>query len=205
VTGTINQAGVDTVLACFSAPQGTSLEITVQAGRGSSLRPTVLLRNAAGEQVAARTRSIGWLPGGTTILYAQIEISGNYCAEYGGSSGSGSFWSRIGGTVPPGSQQTTLSGIVSDSLTGDPIEGVEVYAEQSLFAITDDTGAYSGQLFPGSYAVSYQADGFNSSVEPVEIVAGMPLVVNTRSPGPRSSAFRSPSAHPRQTKGPEFR
>lgn len=182
LTANIGQAGVDTVQAHFSAAQGP-LEITARAAQGSDLRVTVLVKDDSGAVVPGTDRSIGWVPGRAVVHYVTLPASGNYYAEFGASSGSGGLWARIAGTAsstqqPPPPTSTTLSGRVSDDLTGDPIAGANVFVDNVLFAVTDANGDYSGDIDPGSYAVRYEASGFDSLTQNVDIMAGTPVVLN---------------------------
>jgi hypothetical protein len=181
-TGTIGQSGVDTVEAHFSALQGAAVSVTVQADTGSSLRPTGIVRDGGGEPIdGVSSLAIDWLPVGNLLLEFTIPVTGDYVLEIGGSSGSGGFWagtSATGGSGPPDPGMTTLSGTVTDQATGVPIEGASVIVDSSLFAVTDVAGTYSGDLFPGSYSVTVDAEGYQSSTQAVELVEGASMVLD---------------------------
>ena len=53
--GTITDPGVDTVNVAFYATQGASIQIKVQANRGSTLQPTIAVQDGAAQPVAGST------------------------------------------------------------------------------------------------------------------------------------------------------
>jgi protocatechuate 3,4-dioxygenase beta subunit len=73
---------------------------------------------------------------------------------------------------------TTISGVVSDSASGAPLEGASIQAETGAEAasasikrtITDSTGAYSlTDLDAGSYQVSARKDGYQLKTQPATV------------------------------------
>jgi 5-hydroxyisourate hydrolase-like protein (transthyretin family) len=81
---------------------------------------------------------------------------------------------------------TTVSGIVSDAASGDPLEGVTVTAENgknqnqwdTKRAVSDSTGRYTlTDLDPGSYQLTARKDGFASKSRP-ETVGDASLTVD---------------------------
>ena len=81
-----------------------------------------------------------------------------------------------------------VSGTVLDANDGLPIEGVAVTAAPGTRATeTDESGAYSLRLLPGSYILSYAAPGYVTVQEPVTITAGGELVRNVSMLAPIAS------------------
>jgi hypothetical protein len=176
-TGTI-EAGVDTVQARFFAAEGATVRITVQAAQGSSLQPTVVVRDGSGAALdSGADQEIGWLPVANVLHYVTIPDSGMYFAEIGGSSGSGGFWARILGESS-NTSASFLSGTVTDSLTEAPVADVDVKVDDSLFAITDEDGSYSGELDAGSYSVSFEAEDYETLSQPLNLAPATPAVLD---------------------------
>jgi hypothetical protein len=178
-TGTIDTAGVDTVEARLSATEGTSVRVTVRADRGSTLEPTVVVKDSLGTPLGlGTTQHISWLPVGNLIHYFTVPATGSYTIEIGGASGSGDFWASVTGAATGSVELASLSGTVTSSLTGDPVPDVSVLVDDALFAITDNAGSYSGELSPGSYSVSFRANGFETLTESVDLSAGLTTVLD---------------------------
>jgi hypothetical protein len=177
-TGTIGEAGVDTVQARFFAAEGASVRITVQAAEGSSLQPTVVVRNSSGAPLeSGADQEIGWLPVANLLHHVAIPGDGMYYAEIGASAGSGDFWARIVGDSSATSA-SLLSGTVTDSLSSDPIADVDVLVDGAPFATTDGDGSYSGELEAGSYSVSFEADGYETLNRALDLPPATPTVLD---------------------------
>lgn len=84
-------------------------------------------------------------------------------------------------------QKYTLSGIVSDSLSSDPVDEVIVHVKgTSLGTASDTTGYYSIQLPKGSYQVEFYFIGYKPVTIPVEVNGNTTLNV-ILPPDPRMS------------------
>ncbi len=167
-TGTIS--GVDSdVQARFFASQGAALQLKVQADPGSTLQPTVVVRNESGTEIAGETQQIRWLPFGNLIHYLTAPADGTYIATIGSAAGSGGFWALLTGNSTAPVQMTMLSGTVTDVDTGGLISGANVLVDGAAFDTTDANGAYSGGLEPGTYDVDFRASGYESLTESVTI------------------------------------
>jgi hypothetical protein len=61
-------------------------------------------------------------------------------------------------------QEVTVSGVVTSSVTGEPIAGASVYAlggsENYGAVMTDSAGQWTRQLAPGSYLLRVEASGY---------------------------------------------
>jgi len=80
----------------------------------------------------------------------------------------------------------TLSGVVTDSSTGNPISGATVTAN-GVSVSTGADGSYSIELAPGTYMVTVSAAGYESSSETVTVLAGEITTLNfelTPTPAP---------------------
>ncbi len=173
-SGTIDTAGVDLVQGRFLAAGGETVTLTVQAAPGSTLVPTAVIRDSGGMVVPGMTRSISWLGMGNLTHVFTLPAAGTYYAEIGGDSGSGGFNAYLTGSAVV-SNLVTVSGIVTDSLTGNPIPGVTVTVQGSNFATTNASGTYSGQLNPGTYSFAYSFAGYTTQAQSVTVTAGTPI------------------------------
>ncbi|NIM00326.1 MAG: hypothetical protein GTO30_05875 [Acidobacteria bacterium] len=170
-SGTIDTAGADFVQGRFLAAGGEAVVLTVQAVPGSTLVPTAVIRDSGGTVVPGLTRVIGWMGMGNLTHVFTLPVAGTYYAEIGADSGSGGFNAHLTGSAVS-STLVTVSGVVTDGLTGNPIAGVTVTVQGSNFATTDASGAYSGQLNPGTYVFAFSAAGYTSQGQSVTVVAG---------------------------------
>ncbi len=69
----------------------------------------------------------------------------------------------------------SISGVVTDSVTGNPIVGARVSVMRGGYAITNQNGEYTIEnLRPGSYQVKASAAGFSPKIypEPVVVIEG---------------------------------
>ncbi len=178
--GTIGEAGVDTVEAAFAAAPGETIRLSVQAATGSTLQPTVVIRDHLGAALdSGTTTSLGWLPVGNLIHYFTVPALGMYTAEIGGSSGSGHFYATLSGSpVEIPEPETSLSGTVTDSSTTNPLAGVSVHVDDVLFATTNAAGGYSGEIEPGSYDVTFTAEGYAQYATSIDISLGEAATLN---------------------------
>ncbi len=168
-SGEIATAGSDVVQARFNAVEGTGLTISANAVTGSTLRPTIVLRDEGGSVLAiGETLEIEWLPTSNVLLFATVPASGSYTAEIGGTSGSGGFTANLDGVVPSGVQITNLSGRVTDSFSGDGIAGAMVTIGPYVL-MTDASGDYSGAVPAGDYDVTVTAADFLGTTESVAV------------------------------------
>ena len=125
-TGAIDTAGIDFVQGRFLAAGGEEIVLTVQAVSGSTLIPTVTIRDMGGTPVAGFSRSIGWMGIGNLTHTFTIPAAGTYFAEIGGDSGSGGFQAFLSGT-PVVNTQVLVSGVITDSVTTNARSGSTRY------------------------------------------------------------------------------
>jgi hypothetical protein len=172
--GTIGEAGVDTVEASFAAEPGETIRLSIQAATGSTLQPTVVIRDHLGVALdSGTTQSLGWLPVGNLIHYFTVPALGMYTAEIGGSSGNGDFYATLSGSpVEIPDPETSLSGTVTDSSTAGAIAGASVIVDDVLFATTSGSGEYSGEIEPGSHDVRFTAEGYAAFSASIDISVG---------------------------------
>jgi hypothetical protein len=173
-TGDIAASGSSVVQGRFNAAGGETITLTVQADRGTDLVPGALIRQLNGIPVSGSSRSISWLGVGNVTHVFSVPSAGVYLAEITGLSGSGRFTATLSGTaVAP--MLVTVAGNVTDSATGSPIVGATVTADGGAFDTTDAAGDYSGQLDPGTYDFQFDAAGYVSQNQTVDVVAGMSI------------------------------
>jgi hypothetical protein len=76
-------------------------------------------------------------------------------------------------TVTPTNTQGTISGIITDASTNQPITGITVTNSQSSqSAVTDAKGAYSFSVAVGTYTVSIADAGYKAATLSVTVTAG---------------------------------
>ncbi|MHC4415600.1 MAG: carboxypeptidase-like regulatory domain-containing protein [Planctomycetota bacterium] len=169
-----------TAYATFNAVEGTLVDLDVRA---RALVLSIALLDASGAEVDlgdAKTED------GKHAEINDFEIpeSGNYTFVIGGTplafpgqSDKGDFNARTKGDLPPWIVLSTISGAVTNSLTGDAISGAGVFVEP-FFLVTDETGAYSGSFPVGPYNVTFEATYFVSHTEPVLLLPAVPVVLD---------------------------
>ncbi|MDH3308519.1 MAG: carboxypeptidase regulatory-like domain-containing protein, partial [Acidimicrobiia bacterium] len=174
-SGTIDTAGVDFVQGQFTAAGGEQVTLTVQAVLGSTLMPTVTIRDMSGTPLSGASRTIGWMGLGNMTHVFTIPSAGFYVAEIGGTSGSGGFTAFLSGTPVVSGTLVDVSGNITDSATSNPIVGATVTVDGGAFATSDSSGDYSGQLDPGSYSFAFMATGYTTQTQAVTVSAGTPI------------------------------
>ncbi len=78
--------------------------------------------------------------------------------------------------ISGGGSNGTLSGAVTNSVTGTPVDGADVTTDpaiEGLTITTDASGNYSATLPIGSYIVTYSKNSFTDHTESVTLVAGL--------------------------------
>jgi mono/diheme cytochrome c family protein len=148
VTGTIADAAADTVGVRFFAAAGTKVGISVAPDKGTSLKPTVTLRDAAGDAVdlgkALKVRKKG-----VSVKNFTIGAPGSYVFDIAATEGSGGFTAKTAGK---GVKKLTLPGAVPDGVVtftlqpGSSIKGSVTAAagttlQPSITSIADRVGA----------------------------------------------------------------
>ncbi|MDD4859624.1 MAG: hypothetical protein PHR56_05400 [Dehalococcoidales bacterium] len=81
----------------------------------------------------------------------------------------------------PGSSTGTVSGTVTNVLTGKPVSGVQVVTDPAISGVTITTnaaGSYSATLPIGIYTLKYQKANFNALSQTVSLVAGQTFTKN---------------------------
>ena len=80
----------------------------------------------------------------------------------------------------PRGETSTLTGTVTDALTGDPVAGATVTAtgEIDRTATTDEDGAYELLLIAGSFEVSVEAYGYAPETTTVDLEAGEAMTLD---------------------------
>jgi hypothetical protein len=169
-------AGVDTVGARFNAVQDTLASIKVRPLQGSTLDPTIVLKDGSGTELDLGSS----LKVNNKIAQVQnfkIPASGTYTFEIGGSSGAGSFQANTAGKVSNKVAITTISGTVTNDLTGDGLLNVAVSIGPFNLK-TDLDGNYSEELPPGPYAVAFEVNNFESHAEAITLFDGLPATLD---------------------------
>jgi hypothetical protein len=166
-TGSVAGPG-DTVAAHFNAVQGTRATIIVAGLRSSSLKPALVLKDDSGNKldlgsalVLRRKRA--------EIKNFEFPASGHYTLEISAISGAGDFKARTRARVPNKVNLITLSGIVTNSLTGSGISDATV-AIGPFKVLTDTSGSYGEDVPVGDYSVSYTAQHFQPSSETITLL-----------------------------------
>jgi len=73
----------------------------------------------------------------------------------------------------------TITGVVSDAISGAPIAGANVtVVELNLTAVTDENGVYEVSVPPGTYTLTTVATGYQPATETVSVDEGKVVVVN---------------------------
>jgi hypothetical protein len=164
-------AGADTVAAHFNAAQGTVASIRVRGLNG--LKPSVVLKDSSGTELA-----VGALKGKSAqIQNFEIPASGSYAIEIGAASGGGDFEATTKGRLSKKVAVSTLSGTVTNSLTGDPVAGAAVSIDPYQL-VTDADGSYWETLPVGSYAVSFAEPRFVTEDTGVTLFEGLPATLD---------------------------
>jgi hypothetical protein len=171
-TGNIASPG-DTVSARFNAVQGTVATIRVKALKGSTLSATVVLKDGTGADIVAGT------PKGKTVQIQNFEIpaSGSYSFEIGSASGSGDFQANTQKKLSKKVTVSTLSGTVTNNLTGEGVPGVAVSIDPYSL-MTDADGFYWEELPVGVYAVTFDEDSFQPQAATVQLFKGVPATLD---------------------------
>lgn len=82
---------------------------------------------------------------------------------------------------PAGASTGTVTGVVSNSLTGKPLAGVQIVTDPAISGITittDATGKYSATLPIGVYTLKFQKTNFTTLSQSVSLVAGQTFTKN---------------------------
>ena len=81
--------------------------------------------------------------------------------------------------IPPQQNYATVSGIVYDGTTGQPLAGASVTIDSVLTATTASDGTFMIPNIPiGPYTVIYTANGFQQHQDQGSVVAGDKLQLN---------------------------
>jgi len=75
----------------------------------------------------------------------------------------------------------SISGTVTNSLTGNPLAGVTISTSPQLKNVsitTDSSGNYSSSLPVGVYSLTFNKDSFKSTTQSISVVAGQKLTLN---------------------------
>jgi hypothetical protein len=171
------EAGVDQVYAHFNAVQGAVVSFSVRATQGSSLQPSLALWDGAGMVDLGDSLSMNGAMKQVRLSNFVIPASGSYVLEVGGSAGAGEFLARTRGRSPNKVDLTTLSGVVTNSYTGDVIAGASVAAGPYRM-VTDGSGFYSEDLPVGDYTVLFEAHNYNAGEEMVTLLPRVPSTLD---------------------------
>lgn len=84
-----------------------------------------------------------------------------------------------GPPIPPQQNYATISGVVTDGTTGQPLAGATVTIDSVLTATTGSDGSYTVANVPiGPYTVIESADGFQQHQDQGSVAAGDKLQLN---------------------------
>jgi hypothetical protein len=80
----------------------------------------------------------------------------------------------LGGGADPGASSGTITGVVTNSMTGTPVEAADVTTDPAIQGVTittDASGKYSATLPIGSYSLTCSANNFESHTVSITLVA----------------------------------
>lgn len=97
-----------------------------------------------------------------------------------GCSGSDGSNGAPGAPGAPGASTGTLSGTVTNQMSGATVPGVNVTTDPPMSSTvsTDSTGRYTCQLAVGSYTVTYKGSNYSTHTETVSIIAGAAVTLD---------------------------
>jgi len=165
--GTVADPG-GTFTADFNAVQGSRVTISVTRSRGSSLSPTLAIKDGSGNPISLGSALV------LTDTRAKIKnfdfpASGHFVLQVSAVAGSGDFKADTRAQVPNKVNLVGVSGIVRNGLTQSGIAGATVAI--GPFAIpTDMTGSYAEELPAGDYAVDVTAPNFTPSSKTITLL-----------------------------------
>jgi hypothetical protein len=113
------------------------------------------------------------------LLSVALLLAG--CSGDDGANGAPGAPGAPGEQGPPGTSVGTVSGTVTNSLTGTGIQGVTITSNPAVAGVsmtTDAQGKYSGQLPIGVYALTFSGANLKPDTESVSIVAGQTATKN---------------------------
>ncbi|OFY48040.1 MAG: hypothetical protein A2X22_06495 [Bacteroidetes bacterium GWF2_49_14] len=91
-----------------------------------------------------------------------------------------SFFILIGTVAPAIAQTGSVSGVITDSLTGQPVANLTVFIPSSTFGtITNQKGEYHlGRLNPGDYTLMFRHLSYPTTTRLISVEPGKPVILN---------------------------